>query len=192
MVFARPFSPAFADCSGETVRARPGTVPAIPLPRRRTRERDAVPVGTRSADRHTRKPMLSFRLFGLFLLRIAHRALFVVLFHAPPRRTRGHLRDRPRNSGLTTACRLVSLLPCAILQVDAPLQPPWRPHGDTAPGTTTSSGTPGEGRSSPCQGPRRQRPASRSAGPRGYPVPALLAASSSGCRDHNRAQGVLA
>ena len=75
-------------------------------------------------DRHTRKPMLSFRLFGLFLLRIAHRALFVVLFHEPPRNTRGHLRNRPRNSGLTTACCPVSLLPCAILQVNALLRPP--------------------------------------------------------------------
>ena len=51
----------------------------------------------KNVDRHTRKPLLSFRLFGLFLLRIAARALSSVLFHEPPRTTRANVWDRPRN-----------------------------------------------------------------------------------------------
>jgi hypothetical protein len=33
--------------------------------------------------------MFLFRLFGLFLLRQAQRAFLLLLFHAPPRTTRG-------------------------------------------------------------------------------------------------------
>jgi hypothetical protein len=40
-------------------------------------------------DAHTnRNPMLLFRLFGLFLLRLAQRALFWLLFQDPPRTAR--------------------------------------------------------------------------------------------------------
>lgn len=35
-----------------------------------------------------RNPMLLFRFVGLFLLRLAHRRLFALLFHDPPRNTR--------------------------------------------------------------------------------------------------------
>jgi len=35
-----------------------------------------------------RKPTLLFLLSGSFLLRLAERTLFSLLFHAPPRRTR--------------------------------------------------------------------------------------------------------
>ncbi|MEI2643302.1 MAG: hypothetical protein V9G10_13520 [Candidatus Nanopelagicales bacterium] len=36
----------------------------------------------------TRQPLLSFLLFGLFLLRLAQRALRASLLYAPPRNTR--------------------------------------------------------------------------------------------------------
>lgn len=62
-------------------------------------------------DAHTnRNPMLLFRLFGLFLLRLAQRALFRLLFQDPPRTARichqgappaeagtNHLSQKPRN-----------------------------------------------------------------------------------------------
>jgi hypothetical protein len=55
-----------------------------------------------SADK-TRKPMLLSRLSrlsGLFLLRLAQRALSVLLIHEPPRNTRGQCRGtRPEKSG---------------------------------------------------------------------------------------------
>ena len=44
------------------------------------------------ADQTTRKPLLLFRLFGLFLLRRTAAALLWLLFHEPPRKTNpGHL-----------------------------------------------------------------------------------------------------
>jgi hypothetical protein len=45
-----------------------------------------------------RNPMLLFELFGLFLLRDAHRALSVLLFHDPPTKTRSPS-DPPRVQG---------------------------------------------------------------------------------------------
>ena len=39
-------------------------------------------------ERATRKPILLFRLFGLFLLRLAERKFLGLLFQEPPRRTR--------------------------------------------------------------------------------------------------------
>jgi hypothetical protein len=40
------------------------------------------------ADTATRKPLLSFRLSGLFLLRLAERQFLGLLFQEPPRSTR--------------------------------------------------------------------------------------------------------
>ena len=48
------------------------------------------------ADWARRKPMLLFRLSGLFLLRLATRTLFSLLFHEPPRKTPS---GAPRISG---------------------------------------------------------------------------------------------
>ncbi len=52
----------------------------------------------------TRKPLL-FQLFGLFLLRYEQRALLSLLFHDPPRTSRGHLpgglTGQPRDTRLT-------------------------------------------------------------------------------------------
>jgi hypothetical protein len=45
----------------------------------------------KNVDDTTRKPTLLFRLFGLFLLRMAQRALSGLLFQAPPRKTRAAL-----------------------------------------------------------------------------------------------------
>jgi hypothetical protein len=42
----------------------------------------------KNVDAHTRNPMLSFLLFGLFLLRAAQRRLFSLLLNDPPRNTR--------------------------------------------------------------------------------------------------------
>lgn len=56
---------------------------------------------TCSADTETqttRKPRLSLRLPGLFLLRFAPRSLSVSLFHAPPRSTREDYRTQPPES----------------------------------------------------------------------------------------------
>jgi hypothetical protein len=39
-------------------------------------------------DTTNRNPTLLFQLLGLFLLRLAQRALFRLLFHDPPRSTR--------------------------------------------------------------------------------------------------------
>jgi hypothetical protein len=48
--------------------------------------------------------MLLFELFGLFLLRIAQRALSILLFHDPPRSTRSpiDLSLRSERSALVT------------------------------------------------------------------------------------------
>jgi len=43
---------------------------------------------TPAANTATRKPLLSFRLSGLFLLRLAERQFAGLLFHDPPRSTR--------------------------------------------------------------------------------------------------------
>ncbi len=43
---------------------------------------------TPAADTATRKPLLSFRLSGLFLLRLAERQFLGLLFQEPPRSTR--------------------------------------------------------------------------------------------------------
>lgn len=54
-------------------------------------DRQAVPAISclpKNVDAHTRNPMLSFLLFGLFLLRAAQRTLFSLLLNAPPRNTR--------------------------------------------------------------------------------------------------------
>jgi len=51
-------------------------------------------------EHNTRNPTLSFRLFGLFLLRMAERALAWLLFQDPPRSTRRQKDGRPhRPSG---------------------------------------------------------------------------------------------
>lgn len=69
--------------------ARPGTGSAIPpSSAANLLWRAAVPDGARSVDATTRKPMLSFLLFGLFLLRYAQRAFLALLLKEPPRSTR--------------------------------------------------------------------------------------------------------
>ncbi len=52
-------------------------------------------------EHNTRNPMLLLRLFGLFLLRLAERALSWLLFQDPPRSTRPQVNGRPhrRNDG---------------------------------------------------------------------------------------------
>jgi hypothetical protein len=47
--------------------------------------KDAAPAAFRVQVLAQRNPALLFRLFGLFLLRLAQRALFRLLFHEPPR-----------------------------------------------------------------------------------------------------------
>ena len=46
-------------------------------------------------EHNTRNPTLLFRLFGLFLLRMAERALAWLLFQDPPRSTRPQVDGRP-------------------------------------------------------------------------------------------------
>ena len=62
-----------------------------PRARRTRRERERARPGKdrKTCDKHTtRKPMLLFRLFGLFLLRLAERAPPRLRYHDPPRSTR--------------------------------------------------------------------------------------------------------
>jgi hypothetical protein len=47
----------------------------------------------------TRKPLFLLRLFGLFLLRYAQRALLRLLLNDPPRNTRRSLRPAPAQGG---------------------------------------------------------------------------------------------
>jgi len=47
-------------------------------------------------DTTTRKPLLLFRLSGVFLLRLAERQFVGLLFHDPPRSTRRHFGPAPQ------------------------------------------------------------------------------------------------
>lgn len=76
--------------------------------------RERVAFGSKAGieqGRAQRKPLLLFSLEGLFLLRLAARRLFSLLFHEPPRTTRAlrrpHIkRDHSRAMPLSWSCCL--------------------------------------------------------------------------------------